>query len=71
MPVPQAAVLHNGVPKLVEVCTVQFGQGVPASKVESAITFGLPHGVAIGVALGVGVGVAGGVGVGVGEEHSL
>jgi F0F1-type ATP synthase membrane subunit c/vacuolar-type H+-ATPase subunit K len=59
-------VLHNGVPKLVEVCTVQFGHGVPASKVGSAITFGLPHGEGIGD--GVGVGEAGGVGVGEGPS---
>jgi hypothetical protein len=42
---------------------------VPASKVESAIAFGLPQGEAIGVAVAVGEGVI--VGVGVGEGHSL
>ncbi len=70
-PVPQPA-LHIGVPKLVEVWTVQADHGVPASKVPSTITLapggqdGLGVGV-LGVTLGVtvGVGVAG-VTVGVG-----
>src|SRR6266480_1536625 len=44
-PVPQLATSHSGVPKFVEVCVVQPGHGLPASKVPSTITFGPPHGV--------------------------
>ena len=71
--------MHNGVPKLVDVCVVHAGHGVPASNVPSAITFAppgvhvgvgdaVPVGVTVGVevAVGVAVGVAVPVGVGVG-----
>src|SRR5688572_5107394 len=63
-PTPQSAMLHNGVPKLVDVCVVHAGHGVPASNVPSAITFAPPgvH-VGVGVADPVPVGVAVGVAV--------
>ena len=54
-PVPQPT-SHIGVPKLVEVCTVQAVHGLPASKVPSRITFEPPgHGVVLGDGDGVGV----------------
>src|SRR5947207_5610937 len=51
-PVPQLAISHSGVPKFVEVCTVQAGHGMPASKVPSIITSTPPQGVDDAVAVG-------------------
>ena len=73
-PVPHPATLQSGVVKLVEVCTVHNGHGVPASNVPSAIRSlgvhvgvgdadGVPVGVVVGVLVGVLVGVFVGVGV--------
>ena len=79
-PFPQAAVLHIGVRKLVDVCVVHADQGVPASNVPSVtrsvgvqvgvgdavgLFVGVPVGVLVAVAVGVFVGVPG-VGVLVG-----
>lgn len=68
MPVPHVAILHNAVPKFVEVCGLfQIVLGIPPiSKLPSAIT--LP-GVHVGDAVGVNVGVK--VFVGVGEAVAV
>jgi len=74
-PVPQSAILHSGVWKLVDVCVVHAGHGVPASNVPSAIRFA-PPGVQVGVGVadpvpvGVAVAVAVAVGVPVGVTHA-
>ena len=68
-PVPHNAILHNGVPKLLEVCTVHNAHGVPASNVPSAIlSDGVHDGLAVGVAVFVDVGGGVPVDVAVGVE---
>lgn len=65
-PVPHTPILHSGVPKFVEVCTVHKGQGVPASNVPSPIlSDGVQDGIAVAVAVAVAVfvGVKAAVGV--------
>src|SRR4051812_45370036 len=67
-PVPQEALSHSGVPKLVEVCGLfQIVLGIPPfSNPPSRMTLLEPlHGVAVAVAVAVGVAVAVAVAVGV------
>jgi len=70
-PVPQEALSHNGVPKLVEVCGLfQIVLGIPpvSNPPSRMMSVEEPHGVAVAVAVGLAVAVAVAVGVDVGVE---